>query len=68
MLFYWWFRVDSVDPKIDYADIADIEFVNADTELGIDKKKRRPEQRLLLRHWSLQGHHSVQGKLRQLSI
>ena len=39
VLFYWWFRVDSVDPKIDYADIADIEFVNADTQLGIDKKK-----------------------------
>ena len=39
VLFYWWFRVDSVDPKIDYADIADIEFVNADTDIGIDKKK-----------------------------
>ena len=39
VLFYWWFRVDSVDPKIDYVDIADIEFVNADTQLGIDKKK-----------------------------
>jgi len=38
VLFYWWFRVDSVDPKINYADIADIEFVNADTDLGIDKK------------------------------
>lgn len=38
VLFYWWFRVDSVDPKINYADIADIEFVNADTELGVDKK------------------------------
>ena len=38
VLFYWWFRVDSVDPKIDYVDIADIEFVNADTQLGIDKK------------------------------
>ena len=39
VLFYWWFRVDSVDPKIDYADIADIEFVNADTKIDIDKKK-----------------------------
>ena len=40
VLFYWWFRVDSVDPKINYADIADIEFVNADTDLGIDKKMK----------------------------
>lgn len=34
--FYFWLRVDSIDPTIDYSGIKGIEFVNANAEMEID--------------------------------
>jgi len=40
VLFYWWLRVDSIDPKGDYSEVSNIEFINADNiETSIDEKK-----------------------------
>jgi len=31
--FYWWLRIDSIQPKVDYSFVKEFEFINADVEL-----------------------------------
>jgi hypothetical protein len=33
--FYWWARVDSINPKVDYSWVTDFEFINSSSELEI---------------------------------
>ena len=35
--FYWWLRVDSIQPNIDYSFVKEFEFINADANVEIDQ-------------------------------
>jgi hypothetical protein len=48
VLFYWWIRVDSVDVNRDYSHVADIEFINAESEMEVDYDSLDPDTRTYL--------------------